>query len=120
MGTRDLSMFLSMLAKFNVPVFLGSLYPEKIERRLHLLPNPVTINIDLQTDRSKLTLRAGYEKNGQFIRLQKQVETISMNPAWVLMDDHIARLVNSQALDILPSFPIEIPIQQADVFRTRY
>src|SRR6476660_806899 len=119
-GTRDMSMFLSMLAKFNVPVFLGSLYPEKIERRLHILPNPVNINIDLQTDQSKLTLQAGYEKNGQFIRLQKPVETISFNPAWVLMDDHIAQLVNTQALAILPSFPIEIPIQQADVFRERY
>ena len=119
-GTSNMPLFLSMLSKFDVPVFLGSLYPEKIERRLYILPGPVHIKIDLQSDENKLILQAGYEKNGQFIHLKKQVETISSNPAWILMDDHIAQLGNLQALAILPSFPIEIPIQQANVFRERY
>lgn len=119
-GTSNLPMFLSMLARLDVPVFLGSIYPEKIERRLHLLSEPIDIKIDLQSDENRLALRAGYDENGKFIHIQKQVEVISSNPAWVLMDDRIAKLRNSQALTILPSFPIEIPIQQAGVFRERY
>ena len=119
-GTSNMPLFLSMLSKFDVPVFLGSLYPEKIERRLHILSDPVQIKIDLQHDENKLMLQAGFEKNEQFIQLKKQVETISINPAWVLLDDHVAQLGNSQALAILSSFPIEIPIRQADVFRERY
>ncbi len=36
------------------------------------------------------------------------------------MDDHIVQVRNTEALEILSSFPIEIPMQQADVFRERY
>jgi non-specific serine/threonine protein kinase len=119
-GTSNLPMLLSMLAKFDIPMFLGSRYPEKIERRIHLLPNPIDIKIDLQNDESKLTLQAGYEHAGAFNHIQQKVETISTNPAWVLMDNTIAQLRNAQALSILPSFPIEIPNGQVELFREQY
>jgi len=120
-GTSNLPMYLSILAKLDVPVFLGSRYPDKLERRIHLLPNPIEIKIDIQRDETKLALRAGYEQNGQFTYINKPIEIVSLNhPGWILMDDRLAQLRAAQAVTILPSFPIEIPIQQADDFRERY
>ena len=117
----NVSMYLSMLARLDIPIFLGKTdYPQKLERRLHLLPNPIDIKIDMQNDESKLSLRAGYEHEGTFKHIQKKVEPISNNPTWVLMDDTIAQLSNAQALSILPSFPIEIPTQQVELFREQY
>jgi len=37
--TNNMPMFLSTLSRLEVPVFLGSVYPAKIERRVHILPN---------------------------------------------------------------------------------
>jgi len=119
-GTGNMPMFLSMLAKLDIQIFLGSHNPEKIDRRVHILPDPIDIQIDMQSDENKLSLQAGYAQDGQFIHIKKQVETISINPAWILMDDQLAQLRNAQALSILPSFPIEIPTQQVDDFRERY
>ena len=119
--TSGMSMYLSMLAKLDVPVFLGkSSYPEKIERRLRILPNPVDVKIDMQSDESKLTLQAGYEYEGAFTRINKKIEVVSNNPTWAMLDDRLAQIQNTQALAILPSFPIEIPAQQVDVFREQY
>jgi non-specific serine/threonine protein kinase len=65
-------------------------------------------------------LQAGYEHEGTFKHIQRKVEPISNNPAWVLMDDTIAQLRNAQALSMLPSFPIEIPNGQVELFREQY
>ncbi|HEU0296311.1 MAG TPA: DEAD/DEAH box helicase [Anaerolineales bacterium] len=119
-GTSNVSMLLSMLARLDIPVFLGSLYPAKIDRRIHILPDPIDVKIDMQSDENELTLQAGYEQDGSFIHIQKRVETISINPAWVLMDDRVAQLRNANALSILPSLPIKIPTQQVEVFREQY
>jgi non-specific serine/threonine protein kinase len=119
-SSSSISMYLSMLARLEVPVFLGSFYPDKIEHRVHLIPQAVNIKIDMQSDESKLTLQAGFEHNEIFTLIHKKIETVSNNPTWVLMDDHVAQINNAQALSILPSFPIVIPAQQVDIFREQY
>ena len=119
-GTSNLPTFLSILAKLDIPIFFGSHYPDRIDRRVHLLPNPIDVKIDLQQDETKLSLKAGYEQNGIFKHIQQKVETVSINPAWVLMDDTLAQLRNANALSIIPSFPIEIPNQQVEFFREQY
>jgi non-specific serine/threonine protein kinase len=118
---NNLPNILPMLAKFEIPIFLGTTnYPEKIERRLHILPHPIQIQIDMQQDEKKLSLQAGFDKNGTFTHIQKKIEVMTNNPTWVLMDDTIAQIENSRALEILSAFPIEIPNQQADLFREQY
>jgi non-specific serine/threonine protein kinase len=119
-GAGNMPAFLSMLSKLEIPVFLGSHYPDKIERRVHILPDPVEIKIDLGQDERALNLRAGCERNGQFIHTQKHIETITLNPVWIMMDESIAQLRNANALSILPSFPIEIPKAQVEIFREQY
>ena len=119
-GSNGLSLYLSLLAKMDVPVFLGSFYPAKVERRLHLLSHPVQIEIDMRSDENKLVLQAGFESGGTFTPIKKRIEVVTRDPTWLLMDDHVARIGNTQALPMLSSLPIEIPIQQADVFRERY
>jgi len=118
---NNLSNLLSMLAKFDIPIFLGKAdYPKKIERRLHLLPGPIQLQIDMQQDEKKLSLQAGFENNGTFTHIQKKIEVMTTNPTWVFMDDTIAQIENSRALEILSAFPIEIPDQQVDLFREQY
>jgi non-specific serine/threonine protein kinase len=119
-GSGSMSLYLSMLAKLDIPVFLGSLYPEKIERRLHILRDPVEIEIDIRRTESKLVLQAGFQKDGTFTHIDKKIETITKNPTWILMGDYAAEIRNTQAASILSSLPIEIPLQQADLFRERY
>jgi len=116
-----LNNYLSILSKLDVPVFLGSVhYPQKIERRLHIQPAPIQIQIDMQQDDKKLSLQAGFDNNGTFTHIQKKIEVMTQNPTWVLMDDTIAQIENSRALDILSAFPIEIPNQQVELFREQY
>ncbi|MCK7482043.1 MAG: hypothetical protein M0C28_36500 [Candidatus Moduliflexus flocculans] len=119
-GTSNLPAFLSLLAKLEIPIFLGRRYPDKIDRRVHILPDPVDININLQQDQQKLILRTGYEQNGQFIHIQNPIETITHNPVWLMLDDNIAQLHNTSAISILSSFPIEIPNAQVEIFREQY
>jgi len=96
----NLSNFLPMLAKFDIPVFLGKTnYPEKIERRLHIQPEPIQIQIDMQQDDKKLSLQAGFDNNGTFTHIQKKIEVMTQNPTWVFMDDTIAQIENSRALE---------------------
>ncbi|MCJ7434715.1 MAG: DEAD/DEAH box helicase [Anaerolineales bacterium] len=114
------SMYFSMLARLDIPIFLGSFYPDKIDHRLHILTQPVDIKIDMQSDENKLALQAGFENEGIFTLINKKIEVISNNPTWVLLDDRIAQVNNTQALSILPSFPIVIPAQQVDIFREQY
>jgi non-specific serine/threonine protein kinase len=118
--SSGMSMYLSMVARLDIPVFLGSFQPEKIERRLHVLSDPVKVEIDMWSDKTKLVLQAGFQKDEVFTRASQKVETITKNPAWVLMGDYVVQVRNTETLEILPSFPVEIPIQQADVFRERY
>ena len=74
----------------------------------------------MQQDEKKLSLQAGFDNNGTFTHIQKKIEVMTNNPTWVLMDDTIAQIENSRALEILSAFPIEIPNQQVDLFREQY
>jgi non-specific serine/threonine protein kinase len=118
--SSGMSMYLSMIARLDIPVFLGNLQSGKLERRLHVLSSPVKVEIDIQTTSTKLVLQAGFQNSDIFTRASRRIETITKNPAWILMDDCVVQVRNTEALEILPSFPIEIPIQQAEVFRQRY
>ena len=118
---NNLSNILPMLARFDIPVFLGKTnYPEKVERRLRIMPEPIQLQIDMQQDEKKLSLQAGFDNNGTFTHIQKKIEVMTNNLTWVLMDDVIAQIENSRALEILSAFPIEIPNQQVDLFREQY
>lgn len=118
---NNLSDFFPVLGIYKIPVFLGSTgYPKKIERRLHILPDPIQIQIDMQQDETRLSLQAGFERSESFTRIQKKIEVITTDPTWVLMDDTIAQIENSRTLEILPAFPIEIPNGQVALFREQY
>lgn len=117
----QLGGYLSMLGRLDIPLFLASSsYPYQAERRLHILPDPIQIQIDMQQDDKKLSLQAGFDKGGTFTHTQKKIEVMTNSPTWVLLDDTIAQIENSRALDILSAFPIEIPNGQVDLFREQY
>lgn len=116
-----LNNYLSMIARLEIPVFLGSTgYNGKVERLLHVLPNPIEIQIDMRLDENKLSLQTGFEWNGNFTHIHKKIEVLTNNPTWVLMDQTIAQIENSRALEMLLAFPIEIPAKQIGLFREQY
>ena len=119
-ASSQMSMYLSLLSRLEIPVFLGSIYPAKLERRLHILPEPVEIDIDIWSNETRLVLQAGFQKDNTFTYAGKKIETITRHPTWILMDDYVAEIQNAQAFEILSAFPIEIPAQQANLFRERY
>ena len=121
LASSGMSIYLSMLAKLNIPLFLGSLYPNnKIKGRLHILPNPVKLEIDMRSDENQLVLQAGFQDAEGFRLIEHKIEAVSSDPTWVLMDDHVAEISNSQVLASLSSFPITIPASEAEFFREEY
>ena len=119
-GSSGMSMYLSTLAKLNVPTFLGNTYSQRIDHRLHILPNPVELQIDMRSDEDQLVLQVGFQDGEAFTHINNKIEVLSSDPSWVLMDDRAAEIRNSQVLSILPSFPIEIPASRVDSFRELY
>lgn len=116
-----LNNYLSILAKLDIPIFLGTLgYNAKVERRLYLLPQPIQIQVDMQQDKEKLSLQLGFDKDGTFTHIEKKIEVMTTNPTWILMDDTIAQIEDSRVLPLLDSFPIRIPGNQVDLFREEY
>ncbi len=119
-GSSGMSMYLSTLAKLGVPVFLGNTYSPRVDQPLHILPNPVELQIDMREDVDQLVLQVGFQNGEVFTPITSKIEPLSSDPTWVLMDEHVAEIRNSQVLSILPSFPIEIPAGQVDSFREGY
>ena len=119
-ASSSMPLYLSLLSKMEIPVFLGSLYPTTIERRLRILSDPVEIEIDIQQDQSKLLLRAVFDNGNTFTHINRKIEVVARDPTWILMDDSVAEIHNAHALNLLSSFPIAIPVQQTEVFRERY
>ncbi len=116
-----LNNYLSMIARLDIPVFLGNTgYNARVERRLHVLPRPVEIQIGMSLDKKQLTLQAGFEQDGTFRPIKTKIEILANDPAWALMDDTIAQIANSRILEILSAFPIEIPASQVESFREGY
>ena len=119
-GSSGMSMYLSTLAKLGVPVFLGNTYSPRIDHPLHILPNPVELQIDMRDDENQLVLQVGFQNGVVFTPITSKIEPLSSDPTWVLMDEHVTEIRNTQVLSILPSFPIEIPAGQVVSFREGY
>ena len=113
-------MLLSLLSKLELPLFKGSTHSGKIERRLHILPEPVDVAIDLHTTGGGVSILAGLERDGQFVPILAPAIALSRHPAWAVLDDVVAQLRAPQALDRLGAFPVKIPAADLDAFRERF
>ena len=119
-GSARLSTYLPLLAKLDIPFFLGGSSPARKDRRLNILPNPVQMEIDMRSDVDQLALQIGYQEGEEFRHIHGEIEVLTNNPYWVLMDDCVAEIRNAQIFPVLSSFPINIPASQADTFREEY
>lgn len=119
--SAHLANYFAMIARADIPIFLTQWgYPPKMERRLRILPRPIELQMDLQADESKLTLWAGFEQNGTFTHIRQNIEVVTKAPVWALLDDTLAQIENSHAIEAVTSFPIEIPREQIERFREEY
>jgi hypothetical protein len=85
----NLPMLLSLLSKLELPVFKGSSSLGNIGRRLHIMPGPVDLGVDLRVTGDRVSLSPGIESDGQFSPIESPTTTLSQHPAWVLAGDAI-------------------------------
>jgi non-specific serine/threonine protein kinase len=118
-GAHTIATYFPMIARLQIPVFLANRYKRTVRSRLHILPEPVDIQVLFTREEKYLVLQAALQVAGS-TPVKGKAEIISYNPPWLLMEDKIFTLKHSGNLSILSSFPIEIPETQADLFREKY
>ncbi len=112
--------YLSLLAKMGIPLFLMG-ERKKIGERVEIVSQPVEVRAALARDDGKLSLQAGIELNGQLFTSSKEnMYLVSENPPWALLGRYLAPVANPESLSLLSSLPLEIPVEDEDVFREKY
>ncbi len=118
-GMVSLVNYFPILAQMQIPVFMVSKSKKVVQKYVNILQNPAEIQIALTSEDGGLVLQAGLQ-NEAFSPGMHVLEIISHNPSWVLMDDKLFSLSNSDQIDILSSFPIIVPENETESFRQNY
>ncbi len=115
--TANLSSLLSLLARSDIPVFLGDIRSHQVACRLRIESDPVVLAADVRTAESAFTVHLGTTRDGVFRELPAAIETIAENPTWILDGKDILRVENERALSIARAFPLTVPAAEIDEFR---
>ena len=116
---NDFASYLPLVARANVPIFLAD--GKGFKNRLHLLDNTVEPRALFTRNDEKLTLQIELDLNGQTLLLgRKDMQVISTNPAYILVNSHLIQLANAQSIPVMQALPIEIPIKDEVSFRQNY
>lgn len=116
----DFGAYLPLLAKMDMPIFLAR-QRKNIGERIEILSQPVEIRAALTSDGDMISLQAGIELDGQlFTSATQNLKLVSENPPWVLVGRYLAPVANLEAADLLAMFPIEIPVEDEELFRQKY
>ena len=111
--------YFSLLEKLKIPVFLASKTKQNLQTQLHIIPEPVDLQIFFTKENNNLVLKAGYQDT-VFHPIHTTAEIIQSTPAWILSEDKMFRLTNPSKSSNLSVFPITIPEEHADFFRDHY
>lgn len=115
----SISNYFSLIAALKIPTFIVSRSKRRVERRVHIIPEPVDLEVVLTRQEENRVLQAGFV-NEAFMPGEYKVERLSQNPPWLLMGDVIFTLRDPRPLPVLPYFPIVIPESEAEFFRQHY
>ncbi len=111
---------IALLAEWKAPLFLAS-PTGKVEQRLEILDEPVTITAILVRDQETLHLQAGIRVGEQtFSLLKDSLRVVCDSPTWVLAGRYLARVENSSAVNLMSIMPLTIPANREEDFRAQY
>ncbi len=112
--------YLLILARQNAPVFRVT-SSGHFRERLHLLDQPVTLEVSVIRSRDGLTMDIGGRMEGEvFSALKSTFRVISTQPAWALLGNYVIPVANPEVLDLVPHLSITIPLSDEAVFRERF
>jgi non-specific serine/threonine protein kinase len=110
---------LNLLPTMQVPLFLTGSSKKSIPQRIEVIPEQAEIEIHFSQQKDKLILAAGLK--GHDIQSGKlKVELVSDSPPWLLFGNNMFPLRDASHINLFASFPISIPLSDADFFRENY
>ncbi len=115
----SISNYFSLIAALKIPTFVVSRSKRRVERRVHIIPEPVDLEVVFTRQEENLVLQAGFV-NEAFMPGEYKVERLSQNPPWLLMGNAVFTPRDPRPLPVLPYFPIVIPESEAEFFRQHY
>lgn len=118
-SVTTISNYFSLMAGLKIPIFVVSRSKRKVESRVHILPEPVDLEVIFTRQGENLVLKAGFVHEA-FTPGEYKVEKLSHNPPWLLMGDAVFTPRDPRPLPVLSHFPIVIPESEAEFFRQHY
>ncbi len=116
----DLISYLPTLQRLNVPLFL---WKERQPSELLIIKDtPVLLKVALAEEKGVYELQAGIEIDGNVYSNLGRTFKILSTPkgTWTLAGRTLAPIANPKALNLLQTFPLRIPVDEAEEFRQRY
>ena len=113
--------YLPFLERMNFPFFLATEGNRKDLHPLKIQKEPLEIKAALAQDKDAFTIEAGVRYQDEFFSsTKKNLHIISRDPAWMLLGKNIVPVKNAKSLNLLSSFPLEIPLEEEEKFRAEY
>lgn len=120
--------YLAIISGTHSPLYMGN-YNDPAKKRLHILPHPADLSINLTRNEQGLNLRARLDLPDRSIHLDQlhednPVQIISQYPIWVLVDQYLFKIekdANSEILKTWIANPnVHIPAKDEDQFLEKY
>ncbi len=111
---------ISLLSRLNTPIFLKT--ENRFGSRLRVHSEPVALQAILTESTSGYELAVGVQiDNRTYTLTGKKLKIFSeASPVWALAGETLVQIENPESLHIVASFPLHIPAEQAEEFRSRY
>lgn len=111
---------LPLIYELNIPIFLWE--KDLKPRQLHVHKEPVTLQMALVEIGDEYELQPGLELNGEIYTVSTQrLKLITRElPIWALAGNTLVPIANENVLNLLPFFPLRIPIAEGEEFRQHY
>jgi non-specific serine/threonine protein kinase len=120
--------YLAIISGTHSPLYMGN-YNDPAKKRLHILPHPADLSINLTRNEQGLNLRARLDLPDRSIHLDQlhednPVQIISQYPIWVLVDQYLFKIENEANSEILKTWianpNVHIPAKDEDQFLEKY
>lgn len=118
-GATFIAKFLPLISQLAIPVFLINPSKKEIQCRVEIVPDPIDLEMTFNRDGNDFILAAGL-KSDSITPGQHDVDVVYPDPPWLLVDDKLYTLRNSEHIALLSSFPISIPESEVNFFREHY
>jgi non-specific serine/threonine protein kinase len=120
--------YLAIISGTHSPLYMGN-YNDPAKKRVHILPHPADLSINLTRNEQGLNLGARLDLPDRSIHLDQlrednPVQIISQYPIWVLVDQYLFKIENEANSEILKTWianpNVHIPAKDEDQFLEKY